>query len=72
MNALDKMQRFCDVYHDLILKVGGVFAFGFLCIFVPGHALQDARSDAKEQAQILLAKDEQYLALQEQLNELRA
>lgn len=72
MNALDKMQKFCDVYHDLILKVGGVFAFAFLCIFVPGHALQDARSDAKEQAQILLAKDEQYLALQEQLKELEA
>jgi spore germination cell wall hydrolase CwlJ-like protein len=71
MNALDKMQNFCDKYHDMILKVGGIFVFAFLCIFVPGHAFQKARSHSNEQAQILLAKDEAYQRLQQELNELK-
>lgn len=72
MNAVDKIQKFCNEYHDLILKVGGVFAFGFLCVFVPGNIIQEARSYANQQAQILLSKEEAYLDLQQQLNDLQA
>jgi spore germination cell wall hydrolase CwlJ-like protein len=73
MNAvIDKMQKFCDTYHDMILKVGGIFAFAFLCIFVPGHNLQQARSHSNDQAQILLAKDEAYQQLQQELSDLKA
>ena len=72
MNAvLDKMQKFCDTYHDFILKVGGVFAFAFLCIFVPGHAHKQALNSAHEQAQVLLAKDEAYQQLQQELSDLK-
>ena len=66
------IEDFIDKNHDMIFKIGGLFAFMFLCIFVPGHAFKQAQNSANEQAQILLAKDEQYLALQEQLNELQA
>jgi hypothetical protein len=38
MNAV---QNFVDKYHDFILKVGGLFAFMFLVIFVPMNAHMD-------------------------------
>jgi spore germination cell wall hydrolase CwlJ-like protein len=65
------IQDFIDKNHDMLLKVGGVFFFAFLCIFVPGHNLLQARSHSNEQAQILLAKDEAYQQLQQELNELK-
>ena len=69
---MQAIQGFIDKNHDMLLKVGGIFTFAFLCIFVPGYAHKQAENSAHEQAQILLAKDEAYQHLQQELSDLKA
>ncbi len=69
---MQAIQDFIDKNHDMLLKVGGIFTFAFLCIFVPGYSHKQALNSAHEQAQVLLAKDEAYQSLQDRLDELEA
>lgn len=60
MNAV---QNFVDKYHDFILKVGGLFAFMFLVIFVPMNAHMDMQDKLNRQMMIntRLAQDMSYM-----------
>lgn len=60
MNAV---QNFVDKYHDFILKVGGLFTFLFLAIFVPMNAYSDMQDKLNRQMMIntRLSQDMYYM-----------
>ena len=60
MNAV---QKFVDKYHDLLLKVGGLFAFMFLVIFVPMNGYMRTNSQLEHQMIVntRLVEEMQYM-----------
>ena len=57
------VQIFVDKYHDLLLKVGGVFAFMFLGIYVPMNAHMRVNSQLEHQMLVntRLVQEMQYM-----------
>lgn len=60
---MDAVQNFVNKYHDFILKVGGLFAFMFLAIYVPMSSYMELESRLNRQMMIntRLAQDMHYM-----------